>query len=172
MLYFIGIKLPKDLEDKVYELKNIVSVGKLTSAPPHITVIPSFKIKNESVFQKIGKNLKNFGSFEAAIKGIGYFKNRGNKNVVHLDVYDSEELKKLRIIIFNYLKREIGEDIFKRKSDFHITISKKMTPRELKIALERLEGIEIKYSFNVTEAVLFKIEDNKPWQEYKVFKIE
>ena len=172
MLYFIGIKLPKDLEEKVYELKDLAGVGKLTTAPPHITLIPSFKIKDESLFQEIGKKLENLGSFEAEIKGIGYFKNRGKKNVVHLDVYDSEELIEIRSLIFDLLKGEMGEEIFKKNSDFHITISKKLSPHELMIALEKLKDVEIKYSFSVNEVALFKIKDNKPWQEYKVFNLK
>lgn len=177
MLYFIGIKLPKELEKKVYELKELISVGRLSSAPPHITLVPSFTLKDENKENKILDILKNVfhkrNGFELEIKNFGFFKKRKN-NVVYLSVQKISDLidleKELNLKLKNFIN---NKNLSKPKDqNFHITIAKRLSTKELSVALKKIEDLNINVSFQVKEVVLYRIKDNKPWQEYSTFNLD
>jgi len=96
MLYFIGLMPPLPLRAKIQEMKmdfkeNYDSSHALNS-PPHITLIPPFRITDEPTAKELLQNFANeHSSFEVELKDFSHF----GKRVIFIDVVESQFLNKL-----------------------------------------------------------------------------
>lgn len=174
MLYFIGLKLPYDLKEEVKRLHGLLGVGSHTTAPPHMSFIPTFELKKDDDFfiHDLEDLFKNTKPFTLKIKGLGSFRNANDHNVVYMDVLDTPALEKLREDLCDTLKEKIRNTRMILRSDFHITISKKLTAQELDYSIEKLKDYYIEREFIVDRLYLFRVETNKPWKEFKVFELK
>lgn len=174
MLYFIGLKLPYDLKEEVKRLHKLLNVGSHSTAPPHITLVPSFVLEEDEdyLIHDLEDLFTKTKEFSVQIRGLGSFRNAKDRNVIHMDVIDTPELLNLRDKLCDILKSKVRNELIVRRSDLHITISKKLTVEELNYSIETLKDYYIERKFTVSEVYLFKIENNKPWEEYKIFKLK
>lgn len=174
MLYFLGLKLPHDLKEEVKKLHGVLGVGSHSTAPPHITLVPSFDLETDEDFliDDLEDVFENIHQFDIEIKGLGSFANSKDHNAVYFDVIDSPQLEDLRDSLCDILKAKVRNSDLVRNSDFHITISKGLTTEELDYAIKKLKDYYREQTFTAYKIYLFRVQDDEPWEEYKIFDLK
>jgi|SRR5690625_56974 len=174
MLYFLGYIPPSPLQKEIHQLKmdfkeNYKSSHSL-NAPPHITLISPFKIKNKD-FEDI---LKRFAGHQTILNiELQDFSHFGQK-VIFIDVKQTPDLMDFQKSLEEIIQE--NNDVFDFQSSRknfhpHLTLAfKDLSLSNFKRAWEVYKDKEFKASFLVKELILFKHQE-KVWDVFKVFNL-
>ncbi|WP_274475814.1 2'-5' RNA ligase family protein [Mangrovimonas aestuarii] len=127
-LYFISILPPKDIHQKVKEIKESLKerfgVRRALNAPAHITLQMPFKRSETEIKQTI-ETLTDFAlkqeSFKIALDGFGHF----SSNVIYIKIRDHEKLNNLQLNLKTLLldKLKFKNTEINHKFHPHLTIA-------------------------------------------------
>lgn len=174
-LYFLACIPPAPVYEHVQELKELFAreyhaVHALNS-PPHITVIPPFKIMPESfpVIRKfLLENASIFQPEKVMLDGFGCFQPR----VIYINTHTSQHFKEAR----NELLRRFYTLIPQHRQDTrpfhpHMTLAfKDLTPAMFYKAWPAVCRMDFSASFRIVELVLLRYESGK-WAAIENFPI-
>jgi 2'-5' RNA ligase len=172
-LFFIAIIPPNQLREEIQEIKktflNKYKTRHALKSPPHITLIPPFKLRPDDV-KILSKMLDDFverqSSIEVDLNGYGCFKPR----VIFLNPVMSEKLNALHDALadmfytcFPNLKSS------ERRFHPHLSIAfRDLKPNQFNLAWKECRNLEFNASFKVDGLYLLK-HDGQQWQEYQKF---
>ncbi len=165
-LYFLAIIPPPPVYERVHELKLNFARKYHTShalnSPPHITVIPPFKIPSDSLAgleSFLKRNIVFFQPEEVVLDGFGSFP-------PHV-IYINPQISPLFIVVRNQLLSRFYESFPQPRQDTrpflpHMTVAfKDITPDMFSKAWPVLSLMGFSASFRVVELVLLKYESGK-----------
>jgi 2'-5' RNA ligase len=172
-LYFIAIIPPQPYKEKIAGIKQsfaeIYHVSHALKSPPHITLIPPFKLnesKEKEVTLFLEKFVENATSFQLVIEDYGSFKPR----VIFLKPILNE--------LFKCLYESISSDFYtlfpvgkasKRPFHPHLTIAfRDLKPNIFYKAWDELKSKRFKAEFIIDRIFLLK-HDGRKWQEFREF---
>lgn len=172
-LFFIAIIPPNPLKEEVQEIKKSFSikynVRHALKSPPHITLIPPFKTKQENE-KKLSDVLEDFvesrHGVDIELDGYGCFKPR----VIFLNPLMSNELRSLHEALadvfytcFPYLTRP------DRQFHPHLSIAfRDLKPKQFHQAWTECRHMQFKANFRADGVCLLK-HDGQRWQEHRNF---
>ncbi len=168
-LYFIALvpdkKLKKELKLIKEDFADKFHTRHALKLPPHITLIPPFKIpleKEEYLITKLKEVSIHEKPFSIKLSGYGSFKAR----VIFIDIKNKKPLAKL----FGRIKETLNDlsvEILAEKEDIipHITIATRDLSREVyKRAWPQYSNRAFKGKFEVKDLVLFR-HNGKHWEK-------
>lgn len=175
MLYFIGLIPPPPLNDEIQgmkmEFKKNYQSAHALNAPPHITLISPFRIREEVVAHKL---LQDFAyedhSFEVKLENFSHFEER----VIFIDVRKDQALEETQKALKNMINANL--DIFEgtfRNRPFrpHLTLAfKDLSKMHFQRAWEIYRSRKFKEHFMAKELVLLK-HDKRKWQIQAKYKL-
>ena len=175
-LYFIAIIPPHPYKDIISEVKNSFAktyhVSHALKSPPHITLIPPFKIsetQEKEVVDFLNKFVENAFSFHLKVENYSCFKPR----VIFLKPILNEYLKNLyqKISQEFYDLFPIGQ-LSKRPFHPHLTIAfRDLKAKTFYRAWKEYEAKTFKAEFLVDRIFLLK-HDGKKWEEFRWFRFD
>lgn len=160
MKYFLGIRLPKDLEAACEEYRRAFRAPRTAA---HITVIPPFVWERDvqELFIGVEKVLREVGPLNISGSGIGSFGTR----VLFINVNLTPELNAMQKALAQEL-RQMGVPVDKRSYRPHITLATRLNPRQFSTYQDKLEGFDPDYSFLCSNLCLFHFTQEGRWEEY------
>jgi 2'-5' RNA ligase len=176
-LYFIALVPPEPFRQQAWEMKEhfreeYQSKASMNS-PPHITLHPPFKLKQEGAEEKLEQALQELASgfkpFEARLKNYGGFKPR----VIFIDVEKEPAMEKLqkavveRVMPYAEAEKKRAEPAFHP----HMTLAfRDLSKDNFHRAWKEYESKELSYSWEVSQFVLLK-HNGKHWEEHRQFSL-
>ncbi len=168
-IFFIAILPSIEIQDAVNDFKQeaarLFDSKKALTSPPHITLVPPFKWKEDKIL-KLKKTLSAFAEKQKIINlelnGFDAFE----PHVVFIDVIKNELLISLQKNLVHFLTDEINlvSDRPKREYHPHMTIAfKDLKAAIFPKAIAHFSKIEFKRKFEVDRIVLLEHRD-KRWQ--------
>ena len=161
--YFIGIGLPEKEEKLIGFTKQQFPEGRVTTTPPHITLIEPFYIKEENkLINDLENWAKNQKTFIINIKEVDSFKQL-EYGTIFLAPMEKEELNNLQKGLLEEL------DYLPDRKDFipHLTIANGVGFDKMESAIERLKQMGIELNLTVDRVILFKMEKGN-WYQNKL----
>jgi len=174
-LYFLAIIPPTPIYEQVHELKLHFSreyhSSHALNSPPHITIIPPFKISPHSVpalVHFLRENAAFFQAYEVLLDGFGCFKPR----VIYINPRISQQFTDAR----NQLLIRFYESFPQQRQDTrpfhpHMTVAfKDLAPTMFSRAWPIVSGMGFSASFRLVELVLLKYDSGK-WVVFQNFPL-
>lgn len=158
--YFIGIILPRELEDTIERsrewMRRECGCRSGMRTQPHITLIPPF---GSSLSLSEMKSLLSpiaFKSFDVSVSGYGSFAER----TIFARVEGNSELEKLKMDLSGHL-RDCGVKTKDEKFFTpHITIANRdIRPEAFIPSMEHFGASNLRYSFTVDSIMVFEFRD-------------
>jgi 2'-5' RNA ligase len=161
--YFIGIGLLEKEERLILLTKQQFPEARVTTTPPHITLVEPFYYENEN---KLIGDLENWAKkqsgFEIKIEKVGSFKQL-EYGTIFLAAEETEELNNLQSRLVKDL------DYLPGRGDYvpHLTIANGVDFKNLDTLIERLKEMGIKLKLEVDRLVLYRMEKGGEWKKYR-----
>ena len=173
-LYFIAVIPPEGVRLEIQHLKEEIKerfgAEHALKLPPHITLLPPFKMKTEREMQLL-QALEIFATmmtpFHIWLSGFGHFDSR----VLFVKVVEKEKLIDLQAALCKNLSAipEITDD---RKFHPHVTLATRDLPEEIfPEAWDFLSRRDYETRFEVTGLSLLK-HDGQKWETLMDFKFK
>jgi 2'-5' RNA ligase len=176
-LYFIALVPPEPFRQQAWEMKEhfreeYQSKASMNS-PPHITLHPPFKLKQEGAEEKLEQALQELASgfkpFEARLKNYGAFKPR----VIFIDVEKEPAMEKLQKRVVERVMPHAEAEKKRAEPAFHphMTLAfRDLSKDNFHRAWKEYESKELSYSWEVSQFVLLK-HNGKHWEEHRQFSL-
>jgi 2'-5' RNA ligase len=151
--FFVGITLPKDLEEEVERWRRRFAAPQ---TPPHITLLPPFTWtgSDDDLVKVLTASLQGKTSFPVQVRGLGHF----GRGVIYIDVKQSLELTALYDTLRSELEAHGIGDLSKGKPYHpHITLATRLSPERFQAYQEELSGYSPTWGFHCHEVTLFKM---------------
>ena len=157
--FFLGIRLPKELEQECETLRRSFRAPKTV---PHLTVCAPFlwERKPERLITVLEGCLRFTKPLEIHGTGIGSFGQR----VLFINVHPSAELLDL-VKQLTCTLRQAGVSVDTRPYHPHITLATRLSPGQYARCQKELEGFSPHYSFLCEAVSLFEFTAERRWQE-------
>jgi len=175
-LYFLAIIPPTPIYEQVHELKLIFSreyhSSHALNSPPHITIIPPFKISPHSVpalVHFLHENTAFFQAGEVSLDGFGCF---FSPRVIYINPRISQQFTEAR----NQLLIRFYESFPQQRQDTkpfhpHLTVAfKDLAPAMFSIAWPIVSRMDFSASFRLVDFVLLKYESGR-WVVFQKFPL-
>jgi len=169
--YFIALLPPKPLLQKISRIKEnfAQSYGAkhALKLPPHITIIPPFKIQKEtepSLLFALQQAAAKTAAFELKVNGFDAFAPR----VIFIKVIDHEPVKSLYDSLYEIAK-ELMPQKTERELKPHITLATRdLSPQAFKKEMQVFKDQEFEATFRVKSIFLFG-HNGKTWEIIEEF---
>jgi 2'-5' RNA ligase len=167
-LFYVAIKCPPEIEDKIQEFKQYMNdhygCRAAAKSPAHITVVPPFRAEDDMAAHLVNYvHTFNAGlvPVEVKLSGYGHFGDR----VLYVDIKPSDALNALEKEAMAEFSSQFPSIIFGMKPDFnpHVTLATRDIPEgklfEAKAYFETQHPYEA--AFQARDLTLFQLE--KGW---------
>lgn len=159
MKFFLGIRLPRELEDTYERYRRAFKAPQTVS---HITVIAPFTWERtlEDLLETLKMNLADTQPFAVKGAGIGSFGTR----VIFVNVTLTPELAALQKALTAGLDKE-GISVDRRSYNPHITLATRLSAKQFSVYTAKVRDFCPGYAFTCTSLSLFKFTDVGRWDE-------
>lgn len=172
-LYFIALIPPEPFRQKAWEMKehfrDMYNSKASLNSPPHITMHPPFKLKQEEGEKELEQALRqvasDFEPFEAHLKNYGAFPPR----VLFIDVEKAPAMEKLQQAIRKQVVALAVEEKKGQETSFHphMTLAfRDLSKASFHRAWKEYQAKELQCSWEVRRFTLLK-HNGKYWEEYR-----
>ena len=177
-LYFIALIPPEPFRQKAWEMKehfrDTYHSKASMNSPPHITLHPPFKLKQEKeekdLEQALQKLASDFRPFEAKLQDYGAFAPR----VIFIDVEKEPAMEKLQKEIMEQVVERAEEEKKRPDHSFHphMTLAfRDLSKPNFHRAWKEYQSKELSYSWEVRQFTLLK-HNGRHWEEHRHFSLE
>lgn len=159
MKFFLGIRLPKELEDTCERYRRAFKAPKTIS---HITVVAPFAWERtlEDLLETLKMNLADTQPFAVKGAGIGSFGTR----VLFVNVTLTPELAALQKALVAGLNKE-GISVDRHSYNPHITLATRLSTRQFSLYTAKIRDFSPDYVFTCASLSLFEFTDVGRWNE-------
>lgn len=163
--YFIGIELPKNLQNDIDSLRQLYYPYGYKNVPSHITLAGPFYLSPEhKLMSKLIEQIADQHEvFEISVGKFGTFE--GQMAVFYAGIVHSSALINLHQALCRALQES---SIYNYPDNYsytpHITIANRLTSEQLLSVIQSTRDINIKESFLVDHVCLFNKQEGKPYQ--------
>ena len=174
MRLFIGIILPKEIRDEIYEVmslfsRNVAKIKWIAKKNLHLTLkfIGEVDDKEFLAIEKLLENL-NFKSFEVNLNEFGVFPNLMNPKVFWINLFPEKKVIELQQKVDSELLGFISKDqIFVP----HITLGRIKLVKKKNELVEEIKETKIeKKRFKINHFCLIESKLSKDGPKYKILK--
>lgn len=165
MDFFLGIRLPKEPEEKCEGYRRAFKAPKTVT---HITLVPPFTWERdpEELQALLEKSLASVRPFQLSGGGIGSFGTR----VLFVNVNLTPELAALQQAVSAVLQ-QAGIAIDTRPYNPHITLATRIDAKKFTDYKAELGDFNPKYSFLCSHLSLFRFTPERRWQEWRTLPL-
>lgn len=168
--FFIGIRLPPQLEEEVESLRRRFRAPK---TPPHITLIPPFQWEGDyrRLFDDLCDVAGKMPPFTIKAAGLGHF----GTGVIFIDVKSSKELTECYDSLHQRLEQEEGASLPPlRPYHPHITLATRLGREQFNTYWQELGGYDPQTEFTCQSLSLFQLFQRgrvRHWEVVREFKL-
>ncbi|NMB19675.1 MAG: hypothetical protein GX979_02295 [Firmicutes bacterium] len=159
MRYFLGIRLPKELEETCERYRRAFKAPKTVA---HLTVVPPFEWEQPAgeLFKLLAEALEETKPFAVTGAGVGSFGNR----VLFINVNLTPELEAMQKALTLCLKTA-GVSVDNRPYHPHVTLATRLTAEEFSRYSRELADFHPEIDFVCSSLSIFEFTKERRWKE-------